>query len=143
MLAHYRVIDPHRGSSLNLYPLMAPPLNSRSIPAELSITGRSGSFVPFTVFSGCFTDTAMRTAKKNPMQNVPNAPASFVALSMNGQKEQDFWMELFSVKIRYEERRDAALKADLELFKGEQTGSAAIANLAKTNHTTFSTTDHE
>jgi hypothetical protein len=77
------------------------------------------------------------------MQNVPNAPASFVALSMNGQKEQDFWMELFSVKIRYEERRDAALKADLELFKGEQTGSAAIANLAKTNHTTFSTTDHE
>jgi hypothetical protein len=39
---------------------------------------------------------------------------------MNEQDEQDFWMELFAVTIRYQERRDAALQADLELLKREQ-----------------------
>jgi hypothetical protein len=43
---------------------------------------------------------------------------------MNAKDEQAFWMELFAVKIRYEERRNAALQANLELLEDGQ-GSGA------------------
>jgi hypothetical protein len=40
-------------------------------------------------------------------------------------------MELFAVTVRYEERRGAALQADLGACKGEQGSSEHIADLAK------------
>ncbi len=45
-------------------------------------------------------------------------------MAMNAQNEQAFWMELFAVKIRYEERKNAAQQSDLELLEKKQ-GRAA------------------
>jgi len=79
----------------------------------------------------------MRIAKKNLMQNVQDALLHSSHYRMNEQDEQDFWMELFAVTVRYEERRDAALQADLGACKDEQESSADIADLTKTNHKIF------
>jgi hypothetical protein len=104
----------------------------------------SGSFVPFTQANRCFTNTAMRIAKKNLIQNVQDALLHSSRYRMNEQDRQDLWMELFAVTVRYEERRGAALQANLGACKGEQGSSEHIADLAKNkSQNLFQTVDHE
>ena len=86
----------------------------------------------------------MRIAKKNLMKNVQDALLHSSRYRMNEQDKQDLWMELFAVTVRYEERRGAALQADLGACKGEQGSSEHIADLAKNkSQNLFQTVDHE
>jgi hypothetical protein len=81
----------------------------------------------------------MQAVSGKNVKQCPKCPASFVALLMNEQDERDFWIEYLAVTIRYEERRTAALRADLQALKREQKSGLETANLDETNQTTFST----
>jgi hypothetical protein len=56
---------------------------------------------------------------------------------MNELNEQAFWLELFAVRIRHEERRSAALQANLELLENGH-GSRTFESIASPNHVTSS-----
>jgi hypothetical protein len=50
---------------------------------------------------------------------------------MNELNEQAFWLELFAVRIRHEERRSAALQANLELLENGHESGAEFSRAAQ------------
>ena len=57
---------------------------------------------------------------------------------MNELNEQAFWLELFAVRIRHEERRSAALQANLELLENGHGSGAELSRAPQgPNHVTI------
>jgi hypothetical protein len=53
---------------------------------------------------------------------------------MNELNEQAFWLELFAVRIRHEERRRAALQANLELTLRKAASDRKVVQISTVVH---------